>query len=363
MTEAPSAKWRPFLADHAPLGALVAGYLLTARWVEARGGPDLTPRSIGWELVVAVAVGSSVILIVAGAFGVVFLLGRAVPRLSRSTGPGGLVRSTWVDYRRHLTFDHLAGLFTVYALLYLLLSQFLAFKSAIPEFSPFAWDATFMELDRALHFGRDPWRLLHPALGWTWVTAGLDRVYYVWFGLNALFFAWMGWTRPSPLRRRFFLTYFLLWIVLGTVGAIIFSSAGPVYFDRVTGEPGPYMPLLDYLHQVDARVPLLSLDVQESLWAGYVGVASQPVEGIAAMPSLHVAVPVLLALAGRRVHPALGWAMSVYALLILLGSIHLGWHYAVDGYAALATVPLLWWLVGRGFDTRSGSSTFPGSSR
>ena len=60
------------------------------------------------------------------------------------------------------------------------------------------------------------------------------------------------------------------------------------------------------------------------------------------MPSLHVATPVLFALLGWRTHRWLGVAFTIYAAIVLVGSVHLGWHYAVDGYASIIAVPLIW---------------------
>jgi hypothetical protein len=34
--------------------------------------------------------------------------------------------------------------------------------------------------------------------------------------------------------------------------------------------------------------------------------------------------------------------------VILVGSVHLGWHYALDGYASIVAVIVLWHAVGRG---------------
>ncbi|HSM60039.1 MAG TPA: phosphatase PAP2 family protein [Longimicrobiales bacterium] len=151
----------------------------------------------------------------------------------------------------------------------------------------------------------------------------------------------------DTLRARFFLTYTALWALLGTWLAVAFSSAGPVYFDEVTGSPGGFEPLLAYLEDLHTRAPLMALEVQRLLWDGHVGLAESPVEGISAMPSMHVAIPILLAITAYRVHRALGLAMSAYVLLVFAGSVHLAWHYAVDGYAASLLVPLVWVGAGR----------------
>ena len=65
------------------------------------------------------------------------------------------------------------------------------------------------------------------------------------------------------------------------------------------------------------------------------------------MPSLHVAVPVLFTIVAWGIDRRLGALFGVYTALILVGSVHLGWHYAVDGYVTLALVPAVWWLAGR----------------
>ncbi|MGH7542571.1 MAG: phosphatase PAP2 family protein [Gemmatimonadota bacterium] len=142
------------------------------------------------------------------------------------------------------------------------------------------------------------------------------------------------------------MAFFGLWILLGTVMAVGFSSAGPCYYGRVVAGPDPFAPLMAYLQRVDAAHPLTALDVQALLWEGYVG-RGRLIEGIAAMPSLHVAVPVLFTIVAWGVDRRLGVLFGVYTALILVGSVHLAWHYAVDGYVTLALVPAVWWLAGR----------------
>ena len=116
--------------------------------------------------------------------------------------------------------------------------------------------------------------------------------------------------------------------------AVLLSSAGPVYFDRVTGLAGGYPTL---------EPALLAAQVQATLWQSHLAGPGQTIAGIAAMPSLHVAVPALYALASRGWWRALWWGFTV---LTIIGSVALGWHYAVDGYMGILLAWLTWRLAG-----------------
>ena len=218
-------------------------------------------------------------------------------------------------------------------------------KPAIPALNPFSWDTAFMELDRALHFGFDPWVLLQPILGFDIVTYLVNMAYNFWF--LALFGAWLWFgfrEQAGELRTRFFLAYMLIWWVGGGVLAVVFSSAGPVYYDELGLSPNPYAGLFVYLNDVDSRLPLWFLKTQQMLWDGYTGKIAAL--GISAMPSMHNASAVLFALAFWPVSRTVGLLFAAYAVVILIGSVHLGWHYAVDGYAAVAITLAAWWIAG-----------------
>jgi membrane-associated phospholipid phosphatase len=101
-----------------------------------------------------------------------------------------------------------------------------------------------------------------------------------------------------------------------------------------------------YLHHVNETIPIWALDTQQMLWREYQHSQKGLGSGISAMPSVHVATATLMALFGWQYARRLGMALSVFAAIILLGSIHLGWHYAVDGYAAVLGTLLIWWAVG-----------------
>lgn len=220
---------------------------------------------------------------------------------------------------------------------------FVEFKGAIFELNGFKWDASLAQLDAALHFGRQPWELLQPLIGFPIITFLLNCVYNMWF-----FVMWMSWIyfgfakEASELRTRFFLTYFISWIVGGSAMAILLSSAGPAYYGRVVPGVDPFAGLMSYLHSANTIFPIWAVELQEVLWQGHLenGMLGE----ISAMPSMHNGTALLFALAAYKVSPLWGRLMAVNAVLIFIGSVHLGWHYAVDSYVAWALCIAVWLL-------------------
>ena len=255
----------------------------------------------------------------------------------------------WVLAARSPVFsrERFGGLILVACVIPVFMNLFAGWKSAIPVLHPYAFDPALAHLDRVVH-GGDPWRLLQPFLGRPGITHWLDQAYEWWLLLVPVVVVWQAWSADRGTRAQFLVTYALTWVLLGTVLATLGSSAGPCYYSLVTGLPDPYAPLRTYLHTVDTEhYALLSQAAQAVLWQNHLVTDAQPYTQISAFPSLHVAMPVLYALAGWRTHPLLGLAFVGYALVIMLGSVHLGWHYAMDGEVALLLVPILWWLSGQ----------------
>jgi hypothetical protein len=40
------------------------------------------------------------------------------------------------------------------------------------------------------------------------------------------------------------------------------------------------------------------------------------------------------------------WTAAGFCAVILFGSVHLGWHYAVDGYFSIIATVAIWKIVG-----------------
>jgi hypothetical protein len=222
------------------------------------------------------------------------------------------------------------------------LPAFSSIKSAIPAMNPYALDPMFARMDVWIH-GRHAWEVLHPLIGYPPISFLLNGIYHLWIGaFYASFCAVACWVEQPELRRRFLISFLLCWALLGNLAAIFLSSVGPCFYGLFYPND-PYVGLMDYLRQADQVYPLAALDVQQKLinwWnAGVPGLG----RGISAMPSLHVSIACLLMLLSWQLGRIVAWGGTLFLVAIFLGSIHLGYHYAVDAYFSLIATPAIWW--------------------
>lgn len=228
-----------------------------------------------------------------------------------------------------------------------LMMMFAALKADLARIRPFSWDATFMNLGTTMGFGRPLWQVLQPALGHPPITAFLSFAYGMWFPVMFVCLFWQL-TRPTndSTRLQYLLSYAFAWFFGGFVLAALFSSAGPCFYDHIVGGPNPYAPLLQYLRETNRHWPVWTVDAQDALWQAYL-TGKGEIQGISAMPSMHVTIATLMALLAWRTDRRLGIAFSIFAGIILLSSIMLGWHYSADGLAGVALGFLFWTLAGQ----------------
>jgi len=223
-----------------------------------------------------------------------------------------------------------------------LFSVFALWKASIPLISPWHWDPTLIGIERAFHGGVLPQELTRKWFG-PGATVFLDRLYYLWFRLLALFIVWQSFRAPSQSRTRTLLAVALVYTLLGNLAALLLSSGGPVYYSRLVGWPDPYAEQAAYLSAIPG---LRATQVQDAIWRWLITDTYVPFGSISAMPSMHVAAVAVIALACWDYHRLLGVAAWIYVILILVGSVHLNWHYAIDGYAAILGTLAVWWLSG-----------------
>jgi hypothetical protein len=244
------------------------------------------------------------------------------------------LRERWPVYR--------AALPPVVALI-LFMPLFSAMKASIPQFTNYTWDETLIAWDRAI-FGTDAWLVLQPFLGIPIVTSAVSLAYHTWILLiyaGSIFFA----VYQGNLRQRYFLSFLAIWTIGGMALAVEFASVGPVFVEPLLGNP-TFAPQMAYLREANGHWPVMVLEVQETLLAWQKSGQSGLGRGITAMPSMHVALSMLFWLAMRHVSKAAGWFFGVFNAVIYVGSIHLAYHYAVDGIVSAILTAAVWFLSG-----------------
>lgn len=255
-------------------------------------------------------------------------------------------RRRTLAFRRVFSPHRLACMLSGMALLMGLMvfqGTFTSIKNVLPALQGgFPHDRAQADIDAFLHFGIDPWRILHAVAGTDVVRRVLEWNYNVlWFLLcfGALFHVATS-PRARSVRARYVVMFMLVWIVCGNVLAGLFLSAGPVFYGAVTGDEARFADLAAFLARSGGEFSSAH-SYQNYLWrlhaSGEAGFGS----GISAFPSVHVGLIAMNAFFLADVSRRLGVAAFAYVGLIVASSVYLGWHYAIDGYVSLAVVGLL----------------------
>ena len=244
------------------------------------------------------------------------------------------------DLKSFLSIERVANAIPVLLLLPFFFAAFTAAKNIIPIINPFSWDVTLSNWDRTLHLGFHPWEWLHEPLAALGLTLLISFCYRLWFIVKVIVIYWQAFSLTNESRREeFFVALIATWIINGFILATLLSSAGPIYFHLVvSGSNSPYLSLIEYLREVQ----IYDLPVQEGLWDAYSNRTAEPLSGISAAPSMHVSVACLYALHGWRYGGIIRWGFLAFLFVTFVGSIHLAWHYAIDGYIAILSTSLIW---------------------
>ena len=200
---------------------------------------------------------------------------------------------------------------------------FMWIKPELTAVSPFWADRAFADIDHFI-FRTDPWRLFRGLD----LTAHASAYSFFWAVAIMATVVWLLAQKPSQARSASLLAYFAIWSVFGTIGQLLLSSAGPLFYQRVG--------LGVRFAELTASVPPVTHIVSEYLWKmhtdGLLGVGA----GISAMPSLHIATVAWIYLVFRALRSRFAPLAALFAIYMWAMSVALGWHYAIDGIVGAA---------------------------
>jgi hypothetical protein len=309
------------------------------------GSGHVSPSDFG-QLVSLYLAGSFVLWFITGLVAVFVLLIVNFPKNGLGKSPTLLIfdqlKSRWHSDRL-LSFIWPPILFAV------LMASYNAYKQMILVGHPFRYDGLFTQADRILFLGHDPWRVVHQLFPGTGAANLIDSLYHGWYApmsLGVILCAWMPGS-TWRLRTQYLLTYLGVWIGMGCFIATAFPAAGPVFVPLLIDPHSGFAELTSTLKAMQPTIEMRALALQGGLMESYGTHQLAVGAGISALPSVHNALAMLFTLAAFRLNKVAGWIMAAYAAFIWLGSIFLGWHYAIDGIVSLLLILPLWHFAGR----------------
>jgi PAP2 superfamily len=222
----------------------------------------------------------------------------------------------------------------------------------------FQYDEIQANMDAAMHFGTDPWRYLRFMIDWRLLGSAVRYNYgVVWFFLSfGIVYFVASSTKADKVRNRYLATFMLVWILVGNVFAGLFMSAGPAFYGKVTGDYSRFGELLAMLAAGGGEAAA-GVNFKAYLWQMHESGQSGFGSGISAFPSVHVGLTVMNTLFAYEANRRLGHLMALYAIFILASSVALGWHYAIDGYAAAIIVCAVHFAMRAVSDRMSAANT------
>lgn len=229
-------------------------------------------------------------------------------------------------------------------------------KTSIPFAVGFPWEEFWADADRAF-LGSDAWRLAHATFPDSFGSAWAFFYAVVWGFALGLSGPLISVFASRRFTARFFTAMMLSWFVGGFILAYRLSAAGPVFAHLADPAlAGRFAPLRAEL-LIELGSDNIVLETQRYLGAAIQKKVALKGGGVSAMPSMHIATATILVLAARRTRwlaPA-----ALFLLLTFVGSVYLGYHYAVDAPVAAVVAILCWVAAGRIYRAPLGTRVPP----
>lgn len=214
-------------------------------------------------------------------------------------------------------------------------------KSMLPMAVPYWADPMLADFDKLIFFGVDPFVIAHWLPLWL-----IDPIYGTWGMVQGALLVLILAQPASDGKARVMLTYFLTIGLFAVTSQFLLSSGGPIFFERLGyGDRFADLP----------RAPL-NHAAADYLWDSYSTRLATFGSGISAWPSVHVAVAAWMVFVAKGLCPRLIRVAIVYWLIIMIGSVALGWHYITDGVAGTAMAIASWKLSERILGTSPAQS-------
>lgn len=223
---------------------------------------------------------------------------------------------------------------------------FTILKNTMSFITPYFADPFIANVDRALHFGVDPWVIAHWVGDYLPTTLMIYSYLTIWalpaFALPVI----IALTDGDRARMvRTLALYAVAWVFVGNVLAFSGLSVGPVYFDRLLG--GDQFAGLT-VALVESGVTASGIgNTQQALWEIYSGQSALIGSGISAFPSVHVAIATVAAIYMCERSKWLVPLAATFLFFTFYLSVFTGYHYAVDGYVSMIVIFGVWWLLKR----------------
>ncbi|RLE30096.1 MAG: hypothetical protein DRJ61_13305 [Acidobacteria bacterium] len=216
-------------------------------------------------------------------------------------------------------------------------------KLMVPFFNHAVFDRQLQDLTVWLHFGVDPnWFLVTLFSDTPMAERFLDFIYGLYLPFVLLSTAWYL-TSPEPATRHRYLRGFVLVWSSGLALYWLVPALGPVFvFEDLASVVSVHYPV------AASSQYLLITNYQKVLEVlRGVPVPVFPLFGVAAMPSLHCALPTFVYLFSVERSEWTRYVILPFLMLTIVASVATGWHYAIDSYVGVALGWICWLAVRR----------------